>query len=879
MNVALAGQEIDDTEAQYLQDILLDKPGLARRRGPIQEDATFAAKVPRDASGFAVTSDPDGITRYGVLQGTTTNGYFSTWNGDKTALVDHTWPHVLPAFPAYSASTDFRYVDIKPALTGGSWIGVADEPGANQSLHGLALWGGGTSAEYSTGTITLTRGSATVTGSGTAWLANASAGMFLFANTNDASAGTFTDTLIGTVRSVNSDTSLTLDTLSPYSGSAGRSYTLRAIRGFIPRVVKGIITCATDSTTVSGGATKFSTQGLGTGTWNLYRASDFTWIGKVASVASDLSLTLSANAAIALADERYIAIRGDWSTNDKSIDIQTSHDIKTGWLNSIYAERQWYANNGANFEKTYRIWFSDTLDKEGVDTSEDGDWIPVSAQSDIPEPIRALVPTYNALIVLKDSEAFAVYGTSPSSFSAKKLEDDGTISTMSVQSYGGGAIWAGRYGIYFYNGVEVRNLMSPKFGDVWKNSVRSMDTNRYRMYGMVVRNHYILHIEDLDPALSVVKGNTQSTPSHWVVAINMVTQAVTLWTNVKFRGAAQLPAQDGRDVKYIVNGERSTSTLVNPLVRGSSTTGWITRGTGVSLAAETVEKVWGDNSIKVTYDGTVGDQGIQMNPPYPASAASSGQTWKASAWIKAPVGRTINLVLVERDVSFSLLASTTTAHVGTGVWTLVTVTRTFTDANTAWASMHATTSASGAAGVFYVNGAVKELSANWTDISHAHVCTAEALFDAEGLDQVIGDWGTRGPDFYMVTKKYNAGNDVQLKRFKQFAIHYLAQGGAINIDTVLGLNEIGVTLATQLPESVFTWDQLSATLPNWSSVAAQYPSWNGLIDGVFRPKRARFLKKDHHLSFRLWQDSATMTRVKVGPFHIAYKLMRPTRVT
>jgi hypothetical protein len=130
-----------------------------------------------------------------------------------------------------------------------------------------------------------------------------------------------------------------------------------------------------------------------------------------------------------------------------------------------------------------------------------------------------------------------------------------------------------------------------------------------------------------------------------------------------------------------------------------------------------------------------------------------------------------------------------------------------------------------------------------------------------------------------VTKKYNAGNDLQLKRFKQFAIHYLTQGGNLNIDAVLGLNQIGTTLSTQLTNSVLTWDQLSVVLPNWSSVAQEYPSWGQLINGVFRPKRARFLKKDQFLSFRLWQDTSAVARVKVGPFHIAYKSMRPTRVT
>jgi hypothetical protein len=715
MNVALSGQEIDDTEAQYLQDILLDKPGLARRRGPVQAETDFVA-LPRKASGLALTIDPAGNDRYAALTGNNSNGYLSVWSADKASVTDISWPHALPTDPAGASATRYRLHSSLPALGGGTFIGTASDYGAGGSLQALGLWRGGTKADYSTGTISFNRGSATVTGSGTSWLANVTPGMFLFANTDDAGAGTFTATYIGTVLSVVSDTVVTLEKVSPYSGSAGRTYSFTSIRGFLPRVAKGSITTATDSTTVSGGATKFSSQGLGTGTWNIYRASDMTWIGKVASVQSNTSLTLAANAAIAAADERYIALRGDWSSNEKSVDIQLATN-KVGWLSGIYAERQWYANNGATFEGTYKLWFSDTSDPEAVDLSQDGDWIPVSSTSDVQEPIRAVVPTYNAMLVLKESESFAVYGTSPSNFSAKKLEDDGCLSTMSVQSYGGGALWAGRNGIYFYDGIQVQNMLAQKFGDVWKTSIRSFDPLRYRMWSMIARNHYFLFIEDLDPTISVVKGNTSSTPTYWCIAINLDSRAAVMMTNLRIRGAVTLPAAAGRGTLYLMN----TST----------------------------------------------------------------------------VGK---------------------------------------------------------------------------------VCDGDQLFDAEGVDEFGADGGTAGPDFYFVSKKYNAGNDVQLKRFKQLAVHYLAQGGDIKIDAVLGLNNIGQTLTAVFPASVFVWDQLKAQLPNWSSVSAEYPAWDNLIEGVFIPKRVRFLKKDHHFSFRLWQSASTMPRIKMGPFAIAYKLMRPGRV-
>jgi hypothetical protein len=90
-------------------------------------------------------------------------------------------------------------------------------PGATGEAAGTVRFYAGSLATvgYSTGTVTVTNGSTTVTGAGTAWLANADAGMILGSGTTTAA-----------VKSVDSDTQITL--LSPWPGAtaAGAGYAL-----------------------------------------------------------------------------------------------------------------------------------------------------------------------------------------------------------------------------------------------------------------------------------------------------------------------------------------------------------------------------------------------------------------------------------------------------------------------------------------------------------------------------------------------------------------------------------------------------------------------------------------------------------------------------
>lgn len=547
MNLHLPQQELDDTECRYLQDGLVDYPGLTRRRGPVRK-VTGIATITRKGSGLVMTLNPQGVDKYGVLNGDAANGYFSVLSDDLTTVAaDLAWPHPLPVSPP-TAGESYRIVDVKPALNGGAWIGVSSAYDANSPTQGLALWMGANKANYSPASITVARGSQAVTAA-SGFTANVAPGMWLFANTDEP----YTSVLVGLVKSVNSDTSITLDEPSPYAVTA-KAATFQALRGFTPKIVAGRVTADTTSTTVSGGLTKFQSDGLGTGVWQLYRARDMAFIGKVSAVATEINLTLAANASVSMADDRYVALRAD---PDYSI-ATTANVNKVGFLNATYAGRQWYANNGSSLDKTSRVWFSDVNDPEATDLADfDGDWDEVTSSSTVNESIRAIAPANSGLLVFKENETFIITGSSPSTFTPKKLEDDGALSGMSVQQYGGGVIWAGREGIHFFDGIQAQNLIATKLGDYWKNSIRTYDPSKYRMWSMVNRDHYFLFIENIAPTVAVVKGTVSTTPTRYTVVLNMVTQAVSILTNVNLRGAVVLPASSGKHSWYLVNGRVS----------------------------------------------------------------------------------------------------------------------------------------------------------------------------------------------------------------------------------------------------------------------------------------------------------------------------------
>lgn len=691
--------QIPDDAARYLQDLLVHREGFTLRRGPLTAVPSVASPANK-ASGFVQTTTPDGKERLAVLHGTGVSAFLGVYSDDYLTITDLTIPGTLPQAP-------YHIVEANPMLGGGTIIGISSSYDNDATVQNLILWKGGNKANYTTGTLTVTQGTKTVTGVGTGFTAGASPGMWLFNSTGK---------LVGSVGSITSDTVLELQEGALYAMS-GEVYTLQSLRGFSPKIASGSITAATTSTAVTGANTKFSDQGV-VANDRLYRAEDNKLIGTVASVTNNNALTLTANAAVAMQSDGYFIVPAA-----PNYDISTlGTNPKPGFLNASHMGYQWYANlarrpdEGGEF--TTRVWFSgsDYSDPEAVDLSKvDGDFIPITSTHAFNEPVRAIVPAFNSLLVLKDHEAFAIYGNSPSNFSVRKVGDNGTLSTMSAVGYEGGVIWAGRDGIFVYDGIEATNITEQTLGPWYKEAVRSFDSKTKRAWAFIHRDHYVLFIESVTPDNGPIKGVSSQSPSRTTIVIYLPERAATLHTNLDVRGAA--PVARSHDAWFLVN-----------------------------------------------------------------------------------------------------------------------------------------------------------------DATQGRICTANALFDSEGNDEFACDGNTAGPDFYIESKKFDAGDGTRKKLFKQLMMHYLVSGDALRLDTVLGLNTIGQTSTSTWGVTTYWWDKLPPLLQTWDVLAASYPTWDSLTASVFFMKRIKFLKRSQYLAFRIYQNSSAVTAARIGSFALGYKYQRPGRI-
>jgi hypothetical protein len=341
---------------------------------------------------------------------------------------------------------------------------------------------------------------------------------------------------IGQIKTATGATA-TLYEPSPFTVTA-QVGTLKYVRPFLLRVGKGRITTSTASTTVTGANTKFKDQGLSSGTWYLFKR-DGTYVGSVSSVATNTGLTLGANAAVAMSNESYFAIQAEhWDDTESKIITGVTPAgrelITPGWITATYANRQWYASKDG-FQS--RVWFSDPAHAEMVDFSTvDGDFFDITSSTAADTPITNLFSTTNVLLVMKETELYGIYGNSPSSFTVRRLGDQGCIAPGSVVAYEGGVLWAGRKGVHFFNGSEVVNLTSSSLGDEWEQMLRNWDVTTDRMYGSVYNNHYFLYIDPVEPTRGIKKVAADTIPTTTTLAINLKTRAVTFLTNAFFIG-------------------------------------------------------------------------------------------------------------------------------------------------------------------------------------------------------------------------------------------------------------------------------------------------------------------------------------------------------
>jgi len=558
MNLQAKPWAIEPTQARYLQDILLDKEEVAYMRGPIIPGTnptfpTFATK----AIGIVSTQDPNDIWRIGVLTGDSTHAYLQALNTAYTSATQLTFDVGGTLF--FKDTKDYRYAT-SPYMKGGVLIGT--QPwGEKRTQTGLAHWGGAAKNAYSTGTVSVSQDSTSVTSSGAAFTGNIEAGMFLYAVVDIATAKG--KQYIGQGDSF-TNTTITLVEGALFAVTA-RSYVVKPIRPLDRRVSKGQVTCTGSGTVVNGSGTKFKRQGLDSGgPWAMFRADDMKYIGKVDTVESDIQLHLTSNANVTCNKEEFVAID---LTGDRSVNVGNANDF--GFITAYHANRQWYANNPYSSRNMphneSRVQFSRYFDPEAVDRTADGDHIFIPNSTPPLHSITGLWSTPSCLLVTKQNETWGIFGSSEADFAPRKLHYDGAFSPMTFQEWNGGVLWAGEKGIWFFDGNEVYPMIDDRIGDWYQRAVENTAANTYPAYSMLYKNCYILFIPDADPPYapdtSANDDNSSSggSTNYLTICLQLDRRAVSVLTNLAFMGGVKSTLEESQGTVFVVNHYDTTT--------------------------------------------------------------------------------------------------------------------------------------------------------------------------------------------------------------------------------------------------------------------------------------------------------------------------------
>jgi hypothetical protein len=535
MNQAAPGTLIPESFVRWSQDVLFDRAGLMRRRGPFTKFATYQEASPNIRTEYDPTSNstsnervlsifstytPDGDVRIGMLVHITTDaGVLSAVLRVFDSYFVYLGEETLPFTPNI-----LSIVSTKPALGGGLWVSISENP-ANSETHYQFFWRGGVSTVTTTGTFTLTSSllpGFTSSSHGTinkeinsvGALSSVFKGMFVYVRLG--SSPSYTYHYIGTVKSVTNtqvilekypfiwDSVVDSNEVAAGTGHVGSmslsgvSLYFTSIRPFEHVHGRGLITTTYNSQNIATGTVGTSADGhwvsAGIAGWYLYRASDNAFIGKVQTITTNANGSLHVHPGVTIAADEYIMKPFGASTITGS---ETAYKISTrfatsfgGLYTAVYAGYQWYGNFAKDDANTNRIVFSATHDREAVDLSRDAaDSIIFPGKS----KFRGLGASNAGLLVFLEDRTYILRGNDRTNFSVEQLVPEGCLCPTSIVEYGGGVFWAGKSGIMFFDGASVRNLTKDNLGLYYTDSLDEFDSEQDRVIGFMHKNNLIMH--------------------------------------------------------------------------------------------------------------------------------------------------------------------------------------------------------------------------------------------------------------------------------------------------------------------------------------------------------------------------------------------------
>jgi hypothetical protein len=576
MNLAGPPLFIDDSYCRWMQDVLVDRPGQLRMRGPLgywyntiddsiglsegeqiigacETSISSSTGIPEWRGAVFVARGPSNATlaaqSTGITARITSNGYmkvFKKVNNIPAIVGTVELPFVLNVQYDYNEKrwVNLTTIDAKAALGGGVWVGVIDDVTNTSSVgtSALFLWKGGGKATVTTPTISTASWDLTTANPNLITHASSVAtlvepGMFAFYNN-----GT-TERYLGTVVSVASGkVTLEKNILARTVNEvvSGVALTYRSARGFVHQYGRGFANydggayltgggIGTDAEGLFKAAKLTAGTSISTHFAYVYRNSDYQYVGRILhnGTVSNTQVQLAAGAnerattaSQFVQNEAYVVVRDDTDAYhgaatydsiaapinlvDRRPDmaptkLTLSSNSKAplpapGIFNSTYAGRQWFANFNTT-ENIYdtninRVVFSSKDNPENINLCQDAsDSIVVPGA----ENIIGIAGSTSGLLVFLQTKTYIIRGTKRSNFALQELYPDGCISTTSIVQVGGGVIWAGKQGIYYYDGATVRNFASEALGVYYTDGIKGFDLAKNSVYAFVYNNYLIMN--------------------------------------------------------------------------------------------------------------------------------------------------------------------------------------------------------------------------------------------------------------------------------------------------------------------------------------------------------------------------------------------------
>jgi len=944
LNQAAPGTLIPDSFLRWSQDVLFDRAGLIRRRGPFQKfdtfsssnavlDVTYPATTGERVLGVFSTYDPVGTPRIGMIVNTTVASQIRT------------------VFRVFSNSfvllgqeilvegdfvEDLSVVSAKSALGGGLWITLAGSPSL-PSQHYQFFWRGGYGAytvstptsvvtKTMTANWTVTDISGARTYSKTITLPNTtdlSVGMFVFATANNR--------YIGTIKSI-SGFDITLEkhpfmwdsaidnngTIIAYTTDI--DFNFHSVRPYVHMHGRGLMSAATTvTTTITSGTVGESAEGhwlsAGIAGWNLYRASDNFFLGRIQATPNNAQITLAYGCNFVIQADEYIAYPYDndisFSTSNSSIVSNRTADEFAGLYTAIYAGYQWYGNLANDDININRVVFSASHEREAVDLSRD------SADSIIfpgKSQFRGMGASSTGLLVFLEDRTYILRGNDRSNFSVEQLVPEGCLCASSIVEYGGGVFWAGKSGIMFYDGASVRNLTQDNLGLYYTDSLDTFDPEKDRIIGFIHKNNLMMTFTSWKSPFGPVRYE----PIY--AADRLTTPGIADRTLQDFADSGftydDLNTQNNVPIfwdRKILNTIDSSSAMGVGIKWGNSITNvartsnvsTITTGLTHNLIVADSVVVSGVTNDSNSFNGSFTVVSVPSTTTF--TCANTGANF-------GPAAATGTIPALTYGTSRALYATGSNIQRYGPLRSNTSITFSVylpTNALTTLSNMDFR----GATSIETIFGLKTILGVNSVESSvlRARFIDIHPVYDTNtnGEDELLVEKINipvadlvKGPDFYLQTKHYTVGDPILRKWFRKVMLSMLLYDGAIRMDLVDDDDNDSVNINLKKPRywDVFTelgydWYYLDTnvfpkiTSPNksiWLNVESAGITWDDVFTANFNRYVKRISWRYSSVGFRLYQLNdykkpyngtvTRPTRVEMQGFTVGFTPLRAGRV-